>query len=137
MQEVVKGESSMGRLKIGILLGLLGSLTFPVALPGFSLPSSFRIIIGNESPYYVPAVAIVSSGTPIRWDNPTPTHHTITHEDCFSGGRCLFDSGSVPPDESYTLLSLPPGRHPYRCRLHPIMTGVLTIVGDAVPPSKT
>lgn len=97
---------------------------------------SFRITLENVSPYYFPASATVASGTAVRWDNPTATYHTIAHDNCLTGGRCLFDSGSIPPDGAYTIPGLPPGLYPYQCRLHPIMRGMLTVVEPA-PVSGT
>lgn len=112
-------------LMVGV--ALVGASTFS----GAASHPSFRITLENVSPYYLPASAMVSIGTPVRWDNPTATYHTITHDGCVEGARCLFDSGSMPPDSSYTISSLPPGRYPYQCRLHPIMRGVLTVVEPA------
>src|SRR5689334_17341529 len=57
-----------------------------------------EIVMEDGSPYYVPVSATVVSGNPIRWDNPTPTHHTVTHNGCAENGSpCLFDSGPVSP----------------------------------------
>ena len=76
----------------------------------------------------------IENSTPIRWDNPTPTEHTITHDGCITDGPCAFDSGTMPPNGRYTVPSLPPGRYPYHCRVHPIMRGTLTITDSAAPP---
>ncbi|MFN3681321.1 MAG: hypothetical protein ACK4VP_04670, partial [Nitrospira sp.] len=52
-----------------------------------------HIRMEDSSPYYIPVSATVSSGTPIRWDNLTPTHHTVTHNGCTEDQQhCLFDS---------------------------------------------
>lgn len=106
-------------------------------LPGWASPPSFQILIESGSPYFLPSSAKVAAGAPIRWDNPTPSHHTVTHDGCIAEGPCAFDSGSLPPNESYTLPGLPPGRYPYHCRLHPIMRGVLTITEPLANPSET
>jgi plastocyanin len=92
----------------------------------------------SGSPYYVPAAVTVASGASVRWDNPTPTHHTVTHDGCFEeGGRCSFDSGAVDPGGTYTIPSLPPGRYPYQCRIHPIMRGMIIVTDAAALPSQT
>lgn len=101
-----------------------------------SLPP-FEIVIDSGSPYYFPASAKVPAGSPIRWDNPTGSPHTITQDDCVQDGPCAFDSGFVPPNGSYTIPGLPPGRYPYQCRLHPIMRGVLVITEPADMSSHT
>lgn len=97
----------------------------------------FQITIESGSPYYLPASATVSAGAPIQWDNPTASHHTVTHDGCQSDGACAFDSGSVAPNGSFTLPGLPPGRYPYHCTLHPIMRGVLTVMDPSPLPSST
>jgi plastocyanin len=92
----------------------------------------------SGSPYYVPAAVTVVTGASVRWDNPTPTHHTVTHDGCFDeDGRCSFDSGAVDPGGNYTIPNLPPGRYPYQCRIHPIMRGMIIVTDAAVLPSQT
>jgi len=103
-------------------------------MPGEATPPHFQITIENGAPYFLPVSATISTGTPIRWDNPTPTEHTITHDNCVSGDPCAFDSGMMQPNEQYTLPGLPPGRYAYHCRIHPIMRGTLTVTDSVVPP---
>ena len=103
-------------------------------LPGGATPPHFQITIENAAPYFLPASAAVPTGTPIRWDNPTPTEHTITHDDCVSGDPCAFDSGMMQPNEHYTLPGLSSGRYAYHCRVHPIMRGTLTVTDSAASP---
>jgi plastocyanin len=92
------------------------------------------IIIDSGSPYFVPKSATVSSGAPIRWDNPTATDHTITHVGCLQDGNaCAFDSGIVGPSGNFTLSGLAPGQYPYLCRIHPIMYGVVTVTDGEIP----
>ena len=111
----------------------LGLLT---AWPTVATPLYTAIIIDGGAPYFVPKSATVSSGTPIRWENPTATEHTITHLGCLEvGSICAFDSGIVLPSGSFTLPGLAPGRYPYLCRIHPIMHGIVT-VSDSSAPSQ-
>ena len=107
------------------------------AWPTAATPPYTAIIIDSGSPYFVPKLATVSTGAPIRWENPTPTEHTITHVGCLEDGEpCAFDSGIVLPNDTYTLPGLAPGRYQYLCRIHPIMHGII-IVTDAAPlPSR-
>lgn len=105
--------------------------------PTTSASMSTQIIMEDGSPYYVPVTATVASGNPIRWDNPTPTHHTVTHNGCAEDGSpCLFDSGPVPPGAHFTVPGLPAGRYGYHCRIHPIMRGVLTVTDGSPTPSQ-
>ncbi len=105
--------------------------------PTLDLSPTTHILMENGSPYYVPAVATVASGTPIRWDNPTPTHHTVTHSDCMKEERpCLFDSGTVAPGGHFMLPGLPAGRYPYHCGIHPIMRGQLVVTDNPSTPPQ-
>ena len=87
------------------------------------------------SPYFAPVAATVTAGSTIRWENPTGTYHTITHDGCRGTGVCAFDSGSIGPDGVFELAGLPPGLYPYHCTLHPIMRGTVVIV-DSERPSE-
>jgi plastocyanin len=105
--------------------------------PTTDASSSTHITMEDGSPYYVPVRATVVSGIPIRWDNPTPTHHTVTHNGCIEDGQpCLFDSGPVPPGAQFTVPGLPAGQYGYHCRIHPIMRGVLTVTDAPATPSQ-
>ena len=105
--------------------------------PAMGTSLSAQIVMEDGSPYYVPVTATVASGSPIIWDNPTPTHHTVTHNGCVEDGHpCLFDSGPVPPGAQFTIPGLPAGRYLYHCRIHPIMRGVLTVTDSAPAPSQ-
>ncbi len=107
------------------------------AWPTAATPPYTAIVIDSGSPYFVPKSATVSTGAPVRWENPTPTEHTITHMGCMEeGGSCAFDSGIVLPNGTFTLPGLTPGRYHYICRVHPIMRGTITVT-DAPPlPSQ-
>ncbi len=111
-----------------------------VVLTGLPLEAGMvplEIVIESGSPYFVPVTATVTAGTPVRWENPTPSPHTITHNDCLDEtGRCWFDSGTIGPDGHFTVPTLPPGRYPYHCRLHPIMRGVLVVTEQHNGPSQ-
>jgi plastocyanin len=92
-------------------------------------PPPVLIKMEGWAPYYRPFEAEVQLQRTIRWNNPTGSTHTVRHDGCAQKGPCLFDSGAVPPNGSYTISGLPPGRYPYHCELHPIMRGGL-VVGE-------
>ena len=106
-------------------------------VPSHATAPPFEIVIDGGSPYYYPASAKVTAGAPIRWDNPTGSPHTITHDGCMEDGPCAFDSGTMHPNDTYTIPGLAPGRYPYQCRLHPIMRGTLVIVESPDVSSQT
>ena len=71
-----------------------------IAWPTSATPPATQVLMDSGSPYYVPAAVTVTAGGAIRWENPTPTLHTVTHDACFEdSGRCAFDSGAVEPGE--------------------------------------
>lgn len=120
-------------MKTRMLIAIL-SLGLFAAWPTAATPTHTAIIIDSGSPYFVPKSATVSSGAPIRWDNPTATDHTITHVGCLQDGNaCAFDSGMVRPSGNFTLSGLAPGQYPYLCRIHPIMYGVVTVTDAEIP----
>lgn len=120
---------------IHIVLGSI--LSVGMAWPTAATPPYMQIRIEDGSPYFVPVTATVASGSPIRWVNPTPTHHTITHNGCVEDGApCYFDSGMMSPGDEFTVPGLPPGRYTYHCRIHPIMRGVLTVTDASSGPSQ-
>ena len=104
------------------------SLSFIITV-GFATSSVFHVQMDGFSPYYVPKVIEVPAGTSVMWENPTSTHHTITHDGCRDGDLCAFDSGSIAPNGKFGLYGLPPGFYPYHCTLHPIMRGTLVVAG--------
>ena len=121
--DIPKGRQKVRLIAMGILL---------IASLGMAAPSVLHIQIEGFSPYYFPKTAEVSVGTPVFWDNPTSSHHTITHDGCKTGGFCVFDSGSIAPNGKFGLYHLPPGRYTYHCSLHPIMQGTLVVTNSSV-----
>ena len=84
------------------------------------------------APYYQPQLAVVSTGTPVRWVNPTASPHSVRHDDCLTDAMCAFQSIAVPPDSVFSIAPLPPGRYSYHCELHPIMRGLLIVIDPGV-----
>ena len=125
-------------IKFGLALSLgfflfVGNMAQAGSQPG----SPVVINMENWAPYYQPYVAEAQTNTPILWKNPTASWHTIRHDGCVKEGPCLFNSGSVAPNKTFTLSGLKPGRYPYHCELHPIMRGELIIEGPDVEESLT
>ncbi len=112
-----------------LAVGVLGSFAS-------ASPSGLRITIKTFAPYYSPTSVHVNSNTSVSWTNPTAALHSITHDDCKDGPRCVFDSGPLGPDGTFMLHQLPPGSYSYHCTFHPIMRGVL-VVTDSENPNET
>jgi plastocyanin len=86
------------------------------------------ITFQSSAPYYEPAVAVVPMGMPIRWVNATASPHSVRHDACIDEEPCPFQSIAIPPESSFVVAPLPPGRYAYHCELHPIMRGSLLVM---------
>lgn len=117
---------------LSILVIFLVSRTAPS--PGaVVLDPVIDIAFQSSAPYYEPPVAVVPMGTPIRWVNATASPHSVRHDACIDEEPCPFQSIAIPPDSSFVVAPLPPGRYAYHCELHPIMRGSLLVID----PSST
>src|SRR5690349_7278226 len=107
------------------------------AWPTAATPPYTAIIIDSGSPYFVPKSATVSTGAPIRWENPTPTEHTISQGGGLKAAEpAQLNSGSVLPIDTYTPPVLPPARHKYLSRIHPIIHATIIVTDTAPLPSR-
>ncbi len=111
---------------IGLLMLILSGLLLFDSLATAS-PSSLRITLGTFFPYYSPGFVQIAPGTSISWKNPTSGLHSITHDGCKNEGPCVFDSGPLGPNGTFTVNHLPPGHYSYHCSFHPIMRGNLVV----------
>jgi plastocyanin len=116
-------------------ISILTALLIFTALSPTPAASTTGIDIAFQSsaPYYEPPVAVVPMGTPIRWVNATASPHSVRDDACIDEQPCPFQSIAIPPDSSFAVAPLPPGRYAYHCELHPIMRGTLLVV----EPSST
>ena len=67
---------------------------------------------------------VVSVGTAITWVNRDSVPHTSTSR-VGSPGR--WNSRGLRTGESFTFTFNEPGTYPYRCSIHPRMTGTVTV----------
>lgn len=125
------GKPSMTPRFLIALLLIVGLLS---AWPTAATPPYTAITIESTSPYFVPKSVTISTGSPIKWENPTATEHTVTHTGCLEdGAHCAFDSGLMLPSGTFAVPGLAPGRYPYLCRIHPIMRGTITVTETLAP----
>lgn len=113
------------KIKFGIwaIIGALGLLP----LLGQADNSTVAITMSMHKPFYTPTHAFVKAHQSIQWINQSHELHTITHDGCRRGSRCAFESGPVPPGQSFSLTVLPSGRYSYHCSIHPFMKGVIVV----------
>src|SRR5918911_4494620 len=83
------------------------------------------------NPNYDPDTSKASADALVTWTNADMTIHTATSgsgpQDPNSGK--LFDSNFLNPNQKYSIPAskIGPGDHPFYCKIHPYMTGKITI----------
>ncbi|HWF54181.1 MAG TPA: cupredoxin domain-containing protein [Solirubrobacteraceae bacterium] len=71
---------------------------------------------------FTPATLTVKAGTRITFTNHDSTAHTAT------ANVGSFDTGTINPGQSKTIVVKRPGTYPYHCAFHAFMTGTLKVV---------
>jgi plastocyanin len=75
---------------------------------------------------YQPTELTVGLGQTVVWQNQSITHHTVTST------TKLFESSSIAPGESYSMVFSKPGTFDYECTIHPTMKGSVVVLD--LPP---
>jgi plastocyanin len=78
-------------------------------------------VITIEGMQFSPASLTVRRGDRVKWVNKDLFPHTATASDG------TFDSASVAPNASWTLVAQRGGTFSYACAFHPAMKGILTV----------
>ena len=76
---------------------------------------------GIENFTFTPAEVTASVGETITWTNADSAAHTVTLDD----GAC--DTGNIAQNASAGLVFDAAGSYPFHCKIHPNMTGTITI----------
>ncbi len=95
----------------GIAVGLLSA--------AHGAPAAQHVAI--EQFKFAPAALTVPVGTTVTWTNKDGTLHTVTSTTKAFGSEGLDQGGTF----SYTFTA--PGTYAYICKLHPHMTGTITV----------
>jgi plastocyanin len=91
-------------------------------------PSSqtISIVLGSSSPlnprFYDPQFVSIKAGTVVTWINNDNSLHTVTF---VTPG--IFDSGNITAGQIVSNLFSDRGVFNYYCKLHPYMTGQVTV----------
>jgi plastocyanin len=67
----------------------------------------------------------VAPGTTVTWVNNDQTTHTVT------ANNGAFNSGNLPPGQTFSQTFTTAGTYAYHCNIHPFMTGTVTVSGAA------
>jgi plastocyanin len=80
---------------------------------------------------YSPGTVQIAAGDTVKWTNNGFVIHTATS----SGG--FWDSGSILTGGTFSRTFTFGGSFPYRCSIHPFMTGQIIVTGPTATPSAT
>ncbi len=82
---------------------------------------------GSDEDHYVPKLATVSSGSQVTWINADTVGHTATSGTPTGGPSGQFDTGTISPGESKSVMVQATGGQSllYYCTIHSWLTGEL------------
>jgi plastocyanin len=119
----MKAGRHTGRWLILSVFGAAASL--PIAASG----ADAKVTINNTA--FKPPMVTVGVGEKVVWTNQDDTEHTVTGDDFDSNPNCPGVVGvlrdCLTKGETFTHTFDQPGEFQYRCKLHPSMTGVVTV----------
>jgi plastocyanin len=93
----------------------------PVAQAAAAQAAAVSVKIDNFK--FEPKELNITVGTTVTWTNVDDVPHTATSKD----DPQTFDSGALDTDEKFSFTFTKPGKYPYFCKVHPHMTGVVTV----------
>lgn len=89
------------------------------ASPAVAGSPGAQVVVRNTA--FNPGTVTVTAGQAVTWAfDDAPVEHTVTADDG------SFDSGAQSSGH-FTHVFARPGRHPYHCRIHASMTGVVVV----------
>lgn len=103
-----------------------GQTTYDIRIsPGASdprtpMPYNPRLLPADFNQY-------VPVGSTVTWHNDDQTFHTVTSGEPSTGPDFNFDSGILPPGQSYQVPFPNAGYFKYYCTVHPFMNGVVRV----------
>jgi len=99
----------------------VASLLVLIAATPATQPAAVQVKIDNFK--FDPREIVVPIGTKVTWTNADDVPHTATAK----GEDPSFDSGAIDTDEKFSFTFTKPGVYTYYCKVHPHMTGVVTV----------
>jgi len=113
------GSSATPIPSVAIPSVAIPSVAIPsVAIPPIAVPAAVAI----AGFAYAPATLAVKVGTEVTWANTDQADHTVTFDDTKVKG-----SGNMPKGSTYKNTFDAAGTFAYHCRIHPTMTGTVTV----------
>jgi plastocyanin len=90
--------------------------------PAVPDPPTTQIAIDNFS--FLPAQITITAGTRVTWTNHDDVIHTATSD----VKPPVFNTGVLDTDQTYSFVFDKPGIYTYYCKVHPHMTGKITVM---------
>jgi plastocyanin len=97
------------------------SLLALVAATPATQPATVQVKIDNFN--FEPKLLVVPVGTKVTWTNADDVPHTATAK----GEDPAFDSGPLDTDDKFSFTFTKAGTFTYYCKVHPHMTGTVTV----------
>lgn len=116
-------RSAAAAAGLGVLVAACGSGHAPAAPTPSAAPHkrSTHAAVTISGYAYAPARISVAPSTRIRFTNHDQTPHTAT------SSHSAFDTGSIKPGRSATVVVTKPGVYTYYCQFHAFMHGTITV----------
>lgn len=112
-------RSNVRTRRYSLAVALCAALGMVLAVPARAEPLTHRIVIDQMR--FDPPTLTVKRGDRVEWVNKDLFAHTATST------AKAFDSGSIAPNASWSLVVGRPGSYPYLCNFHPTMRGTLNV----------
>ena len=91
------------------------------ALPRLLLAVAATAAVQIENFQFSPARIEIAAGDTVTWSNKDDEIHALASDDG------AFHSGGLEGDTVFSHTFEKPGTYPYRCTLHPQMTGTIVV----------
>jgi plastocyanin len=105
------------------VLAVAGAGTAVSGMPDTAAPGTHVVTIENMR--FNPQSLTVRKGDRIVWLNNDLVPHTATVKT--TAKQNAFDSHSIAPQATWSLVAARPGTYEYVCSFHPVMTGTIVV----------
>lgn len=113
-------------LQYALLTALGCGLVLGMGTPSDLLGQSETVGVSIVDFAFTPKTITVPVGTTVRWTHNGSAPHTVTS----TSSPKAFDSGTLNSGDSFEFTFKTAGQFPYRCSIHPSMTGTVIVEGQ-------
>jgi plastocyanin len=111
------------QVRLMVLIVLMSSILSGVSSckKTSDVPGANEVFIQGNA--FNPSTITVSAGTTVTWTNKDGITHTVTS----TGTALIPNSPSIGSNGTFSQLFSTPGTYPYKCTIHPTMTGNVVV----------